>query len=183
MDKKPKEKRPATLDIDWKTISSEYITSNTNINTAALAAKYNLPVTTVEKRCAKDGWVSKRKAYRDRVVKRAIKKTEDKEVNKMAHLMSAADLMGRHIDRILKDTKQFNKRIIERPDGELVEREFTKADTKALRDLTASIKDLTAVMQALYPKDDNETKTDSGGVIVLADVDAPSIEAVDDDEE
>ena len=183
MDKKPKEKRPMTMDIDWKTISSEYITSNTNINTAALAAKYNLPVTTVEKRCAKDGWVSKRKAYRDRVVKRAIKKTEDKEVNKMAHLMSAADLMGRHIDRILKDTKQFNKRIIERPDGELVEKEFTKADTKALRDLTASIKDLTAVMQALYPKDQDEEEDKGTGIIVLSDVSAPNIIPEEDDEQ
>lgn len=183
MDKKPKEKRPATLDIDWKIISSEYITSNTNINTAALAAKYNLPVTTVEKRCAKDGWVSKRKAYRDRVVKRAIKKTEDKEVNKMAHLMSAADLMGRHIDRILKDAKQFNKRIIERPDGELVEKEFTKADTKALRDLTASIKDLTAVMQALYPKDQDEEEDKGPGIIVLSDVRAPNIIPEEDDEQ
>ena len=181
MDKKPKEKRPMTMDIDWKTISVDYITGTASTKT--LAKKYNLPKVTVEKRCNKDKWVAKRKAYRERTTEKVLKKQEEKTVNKMAHLMSAADLMGKHIDRILQDTKQFNKRIIEQPDGELVEKEFTKADTKALRDLTASIKDLTAVMQALYPKDDNETKTDSGGVIVLADVDAPSIEAVDDDEE
>lgn len=168
-----KEKRPATLDIDWRKISSEYITSDKNISAKALAQKYDLPQITVEKRCALDGWVAKRAAYRERIVQRSLKKAEDKEVNKLSHLLCAADNISRTINRISKDEKQFNRRLIERADGELEERIYEKVDSKALRDLTASIKDMVAVMQALYG-DPNKLEADSneGGVIVLAEVDA-----------
>ena len=135
----------------WEQIEAEYIT--TKISYRDLAEKYGISASTLMKRGTKYKWADKRKRYRQSVVTKAASKARNKESSKLANLQRAADGMGEVIAGILKDTQQFNRHIVQTRDGDIwdaEERVYKKFDTKAIRDITTSIKELTTAVRNLY---------------------------------
>lgn len=152
--------------VDWQTIKTEYITTNTSYR--KLCQKHGVSYTTLSNRALDEGWVNAREQYRAKTLSKALGKSSDREASRLARLM---DTTSRAIDVAVKafeDDDQFNRYLIEHreeyaspvilDDGITAvsqrqwteERTFKKVDTKALKDLTAVLKDLTGLMRDFY---------------------------------
>lgn len=154
---------------DWEALKIEYITTDTSQR--KLAEKYGVPISNIRRRCKADNWVNERLQYKSDVVAKSVKKTANKESDRLTKLMETT---AKAIDVVVKsfeDAEQFNRYIVERkekyalPDmgeadeenGKLIserqwaeEQVFKKTDTKALKDITAVLKDLTGLMRDFY---------------------------------
>lgn len=143
--------------IDWKEIKTEYIT-NSDSSYRKLAEKYGIHEGVITKKAVAEGWYPAKKKYARDLVAKAVAKQQKEEVNKLAKLQTAASSMADVIDKVFKDTQQFNRHIVLDKyideDGSMsienVEKVFEKVDTRAIKDLTGAIKDLAAVMRDIY---------------------------------
>lgn len=139
-------------DVDWKKARKEYITSN--VSQRELAKKYGVSRSAVEKVATRQGWTELRKKQMAKFDELVVQKSAEAQADKLMRIGEAA---GRALDvamSALEDEKQFNRYIISEGIGggatETSEREFTKVDTKALRDLTNVIKELTGIFRNVY---------------------------------
>ena len=151
-------------DYDWNAIRTEYVT--TKIGLRELAKKYGVGTTALGLHCREEGWVAQRAAHRDTVVKKAVRKSEAKEVNRLARLMTATTKALDVAMEAFEDSDQFNRYIVQRREkymggrdaaqGDVIEREwseeqtFNKIDTRALKDLTGILKDLDSLLRNYY---------------------------------
>lgn len=136
---------------DWKQIKTEYIT--TDISYRKLAAKYNVPMSTLTRIAIKEKWVEGRERYKNKVVAKTVEKMATKEANKLAKIRTAADNMADVVAEIFDDPEQFRRHLVQVGVGknfETVERVYNKVDTKAIKDITATLKDLSAVLRNIY---------------------------------
>lgn len=147
-----KRKGDTVMAYNWAPIKTEYVTGTATLK--ALAKKYGVGIQQTNMHSRTEHWVEQRKAYRARCVEKATQKAEDKEANRLARLMNATN---RAIDVALgafTDEEQFHRYIISEGIGggatETTERIFAKVDTKALRDLSAVLKELTGLMRDFY---------------------------------
>lgn len=136
---------------DWKQIKTEYIT--TDISYRKLAAKYNVPMSTLTRIAIKEKWVESRERYKNKVVAKTVEKMAAKEANKLAKIRTMTDSMVEVVEGIFNDPEQFQRHLVQTRDGQIwdvEERVFKKADTKAIKDITAAIKDLSTVIRNVY---------------------------------
>lgn len=138
-------------DVNWETVKTEYITTDTSQR--KLAAKYDIPLSNITRRSKAEKWVEQRQQYKDTVTAKTLVKTANKDANRLARLM---DTTAKAVDvaaRAFEDEEQFNRYLVEtgpKSNRKTVERTFSKVDTKALKDLTAVLKDLTGLMREFY---------------------------------
>ncbi len=139
-------------EIDWSAIKTEYVT--TDISQSKLAEKYGVRRATLCKHCNDEGWVKQREQYRTDACTKAYKKTVNSEADRLAKLINATRKMVDVAMGALDDEQQFNRYIVTENVGggatQTEERIFTKVDTKALKELTSVIKDLTGLMREFY---------------------------------
>lgn len=128
---------------NWTEIETEYITTHTSY--AKIAEKHGVPLCTLTKYAQKNKWFKKRREYTENVVAKTADEIAKHNAKKLAKLTKAADTMTDVVDRILKDAEQFNRHI----NGFGEEKVCKKADTKAIRDITVAIKELTSVVRNL----------------------------------
>lgn len=138
--------------VDWAAIEAEYVTGAATY--AALSRKYGVHPTALGKRASAFEWRKKREKYREKIARKSVEKSANKKINKLASLQTSADKLAGRIATMLEDDKAFNKYLVEvgrgRGEYSTEERTFSKTDTKALRDVVAALKDLTATMRNLY---------------------------------
>lgn len=137
---------------DWNLIKTEYIT--TNVSLRKLADKYRISKTVVYKRSKAENWVDARNAYRSDCYANAVQKTAEIDVNYLVAAIEGANgLLDAAVEKI-RDHDQFNRHIVyESPlpgTTEAREKIFQKADTKAMRDLAALIKDMTGLLREFF---------------------------------
>ena len=137
---------------DWLKIKSEYITTDTSYR--KLAKKYGLSMVQVSRVGKAEGWVELRQQFVSDTLAQTLEKTADADSSRLARLM---DTTSKAIDVVVEafsDEKQFNRHIITESYGsgltQTEERVYAKVDTKALRDLTTVLKDLTGLMRDFY---------------------------------
>lgn len=174
----PRPKGSKAVEQDWPALALEYICGSDAVTLPTMSKKHGIALSTLGNHCKKEQWGKKRRVYRAKTFEKAINGQEKKEVKKMQSLASAADSMSKAIETVLKDEMQFKRHLVKTATDEVEEKVFQKADSKAIRDLTASIKDLVLIMQALY-EGEKSTEDASGGVIVLADVDSTGDDIAD----
>lgn len=136
---------------NWKKVKSEYI--STDIGYRELAKKHGISFSNLSQRATKEKWVGAKKEYREKTVTKTLSKISNRESTKLASLRSASDKMARVIDKMLDDVDQFSRHIVQTKDGDLwdaEERIFAKLDSKAIKDISASIKELAIVQRNLY---------------------------------
>lgn len=140
---------------DWCAIKAEYIAGD--IGYRELAKEWRVSFRTLAQRAQREGWVSLREKHRDEIVTRTVRKMASKtastNANKLAQLQGAADSMSAVIAGVFQDVQQFNRHIIQTREGDswnADERIFSKVDTKAIKDLTGAMKDLTYVLRNIY---------------------------------
>lgn len=135
---------------DYTQAEAEYIT--TNISYACLAEKHKIPMTSLAKYAKDNQWVAKRKQYCENIVTEIADSVGEGKIDKLKKLISASDMAADVIEKTLSDAQQFQRYVVTEKDGigeTTQEYIFEKIDTKALRDVVASIKDLTTVMRNL----------------------------------
>lgn len=137
---------------DWVAIEAEYVCGADSL--ANLAKKYHLSKSALGRRSSVCGWKQKRAEYRAQIIKKVYEKTQATRtregVKKLEALQAAADQLGKAIEQATNDSKQVYRHIVQDAMGETVERVYQKADARAMRDLAATIRDLTAAVRSLY---------------------------------
>ena len=139
-------------EINWDNLRTEYVT--TGISHRLLADKHKIGLRLISQHSKEEKWVEKRKEYRIDTASRAHQKKQDKDVNQLAELTDATQIAIDRVMKILKDEKQFHRHIVyESPlpgTSEAVEKICDKADTKALKDVVNTLKELTGMMRDFY---------------------------------
>lgn len=136
----------------WRKIKTEYI--NTNISMRKLAVKYGVSYNTLNRRAREEKWTTARKARDDYALKIATQKSAEMQAEQLAQIGALA---GAIVDRIvaeIADEEQFHRYIITDGIGggatETTERRFDKVDSKAIRDLTSTLKDALGIIRNAY---------------------------------
>lgn len=137
---------------DWNLIKTEYIT--TNVSLRGLAKEHGINLSCVANACKKGEWVKEREQYRNDCHAKALQKTAEIDVNYLVAAIEGANgLLDAAVEKI-RDHDQFNRHIVyESPlpgTTEAREKIFQKADTKAMRDLAALIKDMTGLLREFF---------------------------------
>lgn len=152
---KKKNSRP-----DWEKIRNEYITGADSV--PECARRHGANVGTAKNRCAREHWGQQRAAYRGAVVDKAIDTAATCSAYRVASdligLSGVVDALERETRKALEDGEQLHRYLVQsttrHKDGttETAYRDITsdKVDTRALRDLTDSVKTLEALKRSLH---------------------------------
>ena len=144
------------MEINWDALKTLYVTTQLSLND--IAKREGIAPHTVQKRSKKDGWVAARTAYRVQTVARAVDRASDNEVDRLEKIIKAANSMAAVIERVYDDPEQFQRHVVVDTvtgddggkDMMTVEKQFRAVNTKAVRDMTAAIKDMTLVLRNLH---------------------------------
>lgn len=138
-------------EINWAEIESEYITSgDPAVSYRTLAVKYNIPQSTVNRYGTKNNWANKRTEYKHSVINSTLSRARAREASKLAKVMLSVDMLSETIEKVFQDSKQFYRHVMRDPEGGQTETILEKADTRAIRDITASLRDLSCVIRNVY---------------------------------
>lgn len=145
---------------DWDRIRNDYITGNESPKECARAHSVNYNTLCTHKR--REHWAEQRTAYRGAVMDKAIETAKNctayrvaSELTVLAHVVEALE---RELKKALEDGEQLHRYLVQtttrHKDGttETAYRDITsdKVDTRALRDLTDSVKTLEALKRSLH---------------------------------
>lgn len=145
---------------DWDRIRSEYITGADSV--PECARRHGANVGTAKNKCAREHWTDQRAAYRGAVVDKAIDTaatcTAYRVASELTVLSHVVDALERELAKALEDGEQLHRYLVQtttrHKDGttETAYRDITsdKVDTRALRDLTDSVKTLEALKRSLH---------------------------------
>ena len=122
--------------IDWQAIKTEYITTSTSYR--KLAEKYGVSRVQVGNVGKDEKWVELRKQHLDRTVTKTVAAVENAKANRAKKMQTVADKLLNRIEAMVDD---------ERP-----------LDTKAIRALTAAVKDLKEIQSIKSELDEKEQK-------------------------
>lgn len=122
--------------IDWKTIETEYVT--TDISHRDLAAKYGICRSTVSKKAMTDNWSEKRNNHRSKMVSKAVDAVGTKQVAMAAKLYGVGGLLLDRVKSLLEDSPE------------------VLADTSAMKDVSVVLKNLKDLMSVKSDADMRE---------------------------
>ena len=123
---------------DWQAIKTEYITTDTSYR--KLAQKYGINVTTIAKTAGAENWVEERKQYATKTQAKTLEKISQQEANRAAKIHSVADKLLLKIEAMV----------------DAAEPEDMPA--KAIRALTAAVKDLKEIQSVKSALDEQEQR-------------------------
>lgn len=145
---------------DWDRVRNEYITGADSV--PECARRHGANVGTAKNKCAREHWTDQRAAYRGAVADKAIETAKNctayrvaSELTVLSHVVEALE---RELKKALEDGEQLHRYLVQtttrHKDGttETAYRDITsdKVDTRALRDLTDSVKTLEALKRSLH---------------------------------
>lgn len=122
--------------IDWKTIETEYVT--TDISHRQLAEKYGICRSTISKKATDDKWSEKRNKHRDKTVAKAVNAVGTKQANMTAKLYGVGGLLLDRVKLLLEDNPE------------------VLADTSSMKDVSVVLKNLKDLMSVKSDADMRE---------------------------
>lgn len=152
---KKKNSRP-----DWDSIRNDYITGNDTPK--ACARRHGVNYRTLGNHLYREHWNDQRAAYRGAVTDKAVETAKNCTAYRVASdlvgLAGVVDALERETRKALEDGEQLHRYLVQsttrHKDGttETTYRDITsdKVDTRALRDLTDSVKTLEALKRSLH---------------------------------
>lgn len=145
---------------DWDRIRNEYITGADSV--PECARRHGANVGTAKNKCAREHWTDQRAAYRGAVTDKAIDTaatcTAYRVASELVGLAGVVDALERETRKALEDGDQLHRYLVQttsrRKDG-TTDTSYKdiisdKVDTRALRDLTDSVKTLEALKRSLH---------------------------------
>lgn len=144
---------------DWNALKTEYVT--TDISLPKMHKKHGTSLSALKDKCAKEGWVAAREAYRAEVGQKAVQKAVDQEVARLEGLQENAGLISSLIHLSLVNLTAY----------QLAQESIAEDGVKMIKDLTAALKTVSDVMRDLYMiPATKEEEENAGGVIFLPQV-------------
>ena len=152
---KKKNSRP-----DWGAIRNSYIAGSDSL--PQCARRHGVPVGTVRRHSAAEHWAEQRTAYRgavnDKAIDTAATCSAYRVASQLTGLAYVVDALERETRKALEDGEQLHRYLVQsttrHKDGttETAYKDITsdKVDTRALRDLTDSVKTLEALKRSLH---------------------------------
>lgn len=119
---------------DWQAIKTEYITTDTSYR--KLAQKYGVNITNIAKKASAEGWVDERKQYASKTQAKTLDKISRQEASRAAKIHSVADKLLLQIEAMVSREEPL--------------------DEKAIRTLTAAVKDLKEIHGVKSKLDEQE---------------------------
>ena len=131
----------------WGQLRQEYIHSDLSLK--KLSEKYGVSKRQLERRSAREGWSAQRERARGGPLSEDAARRLTEAVEKALKVVQDA----------FEDEKQFHRYLVKTKGAEeLEERIFRKLDTKALKEVTAALKDLKAMLQGGEDDQDNQVR-------------------------
>lgn len=121
---------------DWQAIKTEYITTDTSYR--KLAQKYGVNITNIAKKASAEGWVDERKQYASKTQAKTLDKISRQEASRAARIHSVADKLLLQIEAMVSREEPL--------------------DEKAIRTLTAAVKDLKEIQNIKSALDQQEQR-------------------------
>ena len=112
--------------IDWKTIETEYVT--TDISHRQLAEKHGIGRSRLSQYASKEKWSEKRDQHRARTVSKAVNAIGTKQAEMAAKLYSTGGLLLDNVKRLLEENPEL------------------LADTSSMKDVSVVLKNLKDLM-------------------------------------
>lgn len=139
---------------NWSKIKNTYVTSQ--MSQREVAKKHGVSESQLAVRASNEGWLEQRREYRRKVEEKARQKAADRKASAMAAQLVDIGTAGENLAALIAQisTETNNLRI----------GRTKKADTKAIRNLTGSLKDLVDVLRDVYelPTLQDKQKNDRG---------------------
>ena len=160
MEKKKNPEKKKNSRPDWGAIRRDYIAGSDSL--PQCARRHGVPVGTVRRHSAAEHWAEQRTAYRGAVNDKAIDTASTcsayRVASQLTGLSYVVDALERETRKALEDGEQLHRYLVQsttrHKDGttETVYKDITsdKVDTRALRDLTDSVKTLEALKRSLH---------------------------------
>jgi len=121
---------------DWQAIKTEYITTDTSYR--KLAEKYDVSRVQIGNVGRDEKWVELRRQHLDRTVTKTVAAVENAQVNRAKKMQTVADKLLNKIEAMVDSEKPL--------------------DTKAIRALTAAVKDLKEIQSVKSALDEQEQR-------------------------
>lgn len=146
--------------VDWNKIRTEYISTETSYR--KLAAKYDVPVSTIFNRARRENWVGLKKQNESNLIAKTIEACGEMQVERMERLQNATDDLLSKIEQaitelnIVLNTKTKKTKVIEykneerpdKPTKEIIEEEVevvestSIVDRAGLKAIASALKDI-----------------------------------------
>ena len=120
-------------------IKAEYITGNLSLS--ALALQHGVKRSTLSDLARKEDWAGARQAYRTKVLRQITERCARADASAAEALGSAARTLCNLLDQVLRDERT----VYDQQDRQ----GFAASDVRAVRDVTAALKELSAMLQQL----------------------------------
>lgn len=133
---------------DWTKAEVEYVAGDMSLR--ELAEKLGESYSTLSKAAADGKWTAKRKEFRKKAATNALARAQRRTENKLDRLLQSSEKVLNTAITAIEDDKQFNRYIVTGSSGEAEERTFDKVDTRAMKEMTAVIRELTGLLRDFY---------------------------------
>ena len=143
---------------DWEAIRAEYI-SDSKCTYRSLAEKYRVSANAIAVRSRGENWRQQRRDRSETISRLLIEKRTQDDVERFLQVSATAQALVDRIEAAVKDEKQFYRYIVDGQqltfDGlesedavpQKTEAIFSKMDTKALREMTAALRDALEILR------------------------------------
>lgn len=162
---------------DWQKIEQEYTTGDMPLSD--LAERYHISQTTIYKHAKEANFEEKRKKYREKVAKKALTRASTRDAKAIARIMTATEKTIRKLNKAVTDETVFGYVQEDPPAKDEVTGELRpggthlvildKADTKALVNLSTTIRNLAMATKVMYPDGDGQGGEDERSVVIMPD--------------
>lgn len=153
---------------DWAKIEQEYVSGKMSME--GLAKKYGIPNSSFRKYANGHKFKEKRTEYGQKVAERALARAQARDARTLGNLSSALDKAARTLNKYIGDDDTLFGRVSVTEDG-VQEYRTKKLDTKALRDMTAAMREVSAAIKLLQP-DAGGPGGEEGGVVLMPEQEA-----------
>lgn len=162
---------------DWQKIEQEYVTGEMGLR--ELAETHHIAMSTMSKHAKVANFAEKRKKYRTKVGRKALTRASTRDARAISRIMTAAERTIRKLTGAITDDTVYGYIVDDpptkdeetgelKPGGQHVV-QLTKADTKALVNLSTAIRNLAMATKVMYPDGDSMQPGDEREVLIMPD--------------
>jgi len=160
---------------DWQRIEQEYVTGDMPLR--ELAETYHVSLSTLSKHAKEAGFSEKRDKYRTKVSQKALTRASTRDARAISGIMTAAEKVIRKLKGAVTEDTVYGYIVSDPPakdeeTGETVPGRqrveiLSKADTKALVNLSTAVRNLAMATKVMYPDGDGQGEETDRSVVIM----------------
>lgn len=144
------QKKSGRQNYDWNPVKHDYIT-DPSMSLRKIAKKYNISLDAVAHKSKAEGWFAARKEHQNKIVTKAITRTENRLAKELSDEANFLALMKGHMNKMLSDNDQFQRHLVTNMiTGETEERICGKTDSRAMKDAMQTLDLMEKMTRSLY---------------------------------